>query len=1288
MGRALNEFTGVFQVAETLSFGLEPVEKTREWLEKSGLLEQDEKRNEAYVPVKEFLDEQHKAFLQRVLSNVVMDWVPLADLLRAYRKDTDRRSELEKCREKARKDLVRMFAADTFYAELVKEATPSKLFRQLIAEGNVPEAVKTFARFACYFKGYQENRRNIYSPEAQATSAAHRAVDENFTKFFNAVEIFDTFRTKFPELIRDAEERVAPLLVGENIADMIQISAYNRFLPQSGIDRFNAVIGEINYAVNQYRQKHPEVQPRELPFIPPLFKQILSDRERTFSAKGFQNDGELSLALKQFIAESVRGNLLGEGQKDLFDELRSVLGGISRKSDLYVSAKELDRISQKTAGGWNVIRDAMVRYTDETFSSKAKREKYCKKEIYSFAEIAAWDVRSYAEEDEASPVDFTDFWHGKYAQSLFDHERELRGAVSAVLGRETRIPLRERQEDVANIKEYLDTIQEMFHLLKPLQVGNENGGDPNLLGVLTALYEHFEKIIPLYNHVRNYVTQKPEDSGKIKLMFNCATLADGWDNNKEKANRAVIFMAGNLYYLGIVAPSAKVDFSKLSATGATDGIVWQKMFNKQISHPDWVLPCLMQIDGKTVMVKGRSKDGENQILEESKNKYLPENINRIRKSRSFSTGSDSFSRQDLDAYIDFYKERVREYWEDADFHFKPSADYPTWETFTADVGCQAYQLRFEAVSEACIMKLVEEGKLFLFKIWNKDFSEKSTGTPNKFTLYWKALFAPENLSDVVFKLEGGAELFWRKTVPGISRKPTHRAGEKLVNRTVVTGLEGDRACRTPIPEETHSEIYRMVNGKLAESDLNETTRNFLEQNPILFWQKGWPVSKMLRRTIVKDAPFDIVKDKRYTEEKYLFHVPIVINFKALSPKKFSGSEFNEKVLEYLRGNPDVKIIGIDRGERNLIYLVLMDQQGHILKQKSLNLVGGVDYHGKLDNRRKERDQARKSWSAIGKIKDLKAGYLSGAVYEIVRMMVENNAIVVMEDLSSGFKSAKIERQIYQKFEKALIDKLNYLVFKDTASLRAPGGVLAGYQLSGKFESFQKLGRQCGFIFYVPAGFTSKIDPATGFANLFRMPDFTGRAAKEFFVKFDAISYNAARDAFAFSFDYKNFKPTAKDFRKKWTVYSLKEAWQSGKDRTTGRYSAVKHDPTAEIKEALKNAGVDPIPEGFDLLAFLKKTPAENARFFKAVFYAFKLSVALRHSSGDEDRIISPVPDAKGEFFDSSRYTGKDMPLDADANGAYHIALKGLYLLRHDIPEGKPGKLPTEEWLKFAQQRNG
>ena len=47
------------------------------------------------------------------------------------------------------------------------------------------------------------------------------------------------------------------------------------------------------------------------------------------------------------------------------------------------------------------------------------------------------------------------------------------------------------------------------------------------------------------------------------------------------------------------------------------------------------------------------------------------------------------------------------------------------------------------------------------------------------------------------------------------------------------------------------------------------------------------------------------------------------------------------------------------------------------------------------------------------------------------MVIDYNAIIVMEDLNKGFKRGrfKVERQVYQKFENMLISKLNYLVFK-------------------------------------------------------------------------------------------------------------------------------------------------------------------------------------------------------------------------------------------------------------------
>ncbi len=84
----------------------------------------------------------------------------------------------------------------------------------------------------------------------------------------------------------------------------------------------------------------------------------------------------------------------------------------------------------------------------------------------------------------------------------------------------------------------------------------------------------------------------------------------------------------------------------------------------------------------------------------------------------------------------------------------------------------------------------------------------------------------------------------------------------------------------------------------------------------------------------------------------------------------------------------------------------------------------------------------------------------------------------------AFKQSRfgIERTIYQQFEKALIDELGYLVFKDERDLSDPGGILNGYQLTPPIESFEDMQKQIGIIFYTDASYTSKTDPLTGFRN--------------------------------------------------------------------------------------------------------------------------------------------------------------------------------------------------------------
>ena len=144
----------------------------------------------------------------------------------------------------------------------------------------------------------------------------------------------------------------------------------------------------------------------------------------------------------------------------------------------------------------------------------------------------------------------------------------------------------------------------------------------------------------------------------------------------------------------------------------------------------------------------------------------------------------------------------------------------------------------------------------------------------------------------------------------------------------------------------------------------------------------------------------------------------------------------------------------------------LDKNEKIVYQKSLNEIineyksikYSTNYHALLNKKEKEREIAREDWKNIENIKELKEGYMSQVIHILVELMRKYNAIIVIEDLNKGFKNSriKVEKQVYQKFEKMFIDKLNYLVFKDEPK-ESEGGVLNAYQLTNKFETFNKIG---------------------------------------------------------------------------------------------------------------------------------------------------------------------------------------------------------------------------------------
>ena len=74
---------------------------------------------------------------------------------------------------------------------------------------------------------------------------------------------------------------------------------------------------------------------------------------------------------------------------------------------------------------------------------------------------------------------------------------------------------------------------------------------------------------------------------------------------------------------------------------------------------------------------------------------------------------------------------------------------------------------------------------------------------------------------------------------------------------------------------------------------------------------------------------------------------------------------------------------------------------------------------------------------------------------------------------------------------------------------------------------------------------------------------------------------------------------------------------------------------------------------------------------------------------DIDYIQSPVADANGNFY-NSELCDDSLPKNADANGAYNIARKGLWIVRQikasDNLRDLKLAISNKEWLQFVQNQ--
>lgn len=1245
----LKQFTRKYSLAKTLRFELRAIGKTMENIRKSGLLEQDRHRAASYVQVKKIIDEYHKAFIESILDEFKFHENEgkknsLEEFYICYMcktKDEAQKKQFEEMQDKLRKQLADIFAKDDKFKRIDKKELIKIDLLNFVTSQEDRSLIDEFKDFTTYFTGFHENRKNMYSAEAQSTAIAYRMIHENLPRFIDNMSVFDKVAASpiaeyFSELYTNFEEC---LNVAE-ITEMFRLDYFNVVLTQKQIDVYNSIIGGktldngvkikgLNEYINLYNQKQKDKSAR-LPKFRPLYKQILSDRNSiSWLPEQFQSDEEvLETVLKAYqeLNEQVL-NRKKEGEHSL-KELLLILEEYDLDKIYIRNDVGLTDISQKAFGHWGVVSKALLESLKLEVPKKSKKET---EEVYEerlskiLKSQGSISIAQINKSVQALGVENSNTIQTYFAtlgavntehtqkENIFAQIENAYAEVKDLLNTPySGKNLAQDKTNVEKIKNLLDAIKALQHFVKPLLGdGAEPEKDEKFYGEFIALWEELDKITSLYNMVRNYMTRKPYSTEKIKLNFENSTLMDGWDLNKEQANTTVILRKDGLYYLAIMNKKHNRVFDVKDMP--TGGDCYEKMEYKLLPGANKMLP-------KVFFSKSR-------IHEFAPSEQLMENY----KNETHKKGA-TFNIHDCHALIDFFKASINKHedWSKFGFNFSDTKTYEDLSGFYREVEQQGYKITFRNVSVDYIHSLVEEGKIYLFQIYNKDFSPYSKGTPNLHTLYWKMLFDERNLADVVYKLNGQAEVFFRKSSI-LCERPTHPANQAIDNKNA----------------------------------LNKKKQSVFK--------------------------YDLIKDKRYTVDKFQFHVPITMNFKSTG-----NDNINQSVNEYIQKCDDLHIIGIDRGERHLLYLTVIDMKGQIKEQYSLNEIVNTykeneyrtDYHGLLSKREDERMKARQSWQTIENIKELKEGYLSQVIHKISELMVKYNAIVVLEDLNMGFMRGrqKVEASVYQKFEKMLIDKLNYLTDKKK-NPEEEGGILNAYQLTNKFTSFQKMGKQSGFLFYTQAWNTSKIDPVTGFVNLFDTRYETREKAKAFFCKFDSIRYNGDKGWFEFSFDYNKFTTKAEGTRTQWTLCTCGKRIETFRDeKQNSQWASQECDLTDKFKAFFAKYGID-------IHTNLKDTIAQQdaADFFKGLLYLLKLTLQMRNSETgtDIDYLQSPVADADGNFY-NSKLCNKSLPENADANGAYNIARKGLWIVRQikasDDLQNMKLAISNKEWLQFAQDK--
>ena len=602
----IDNFTNLYSLSKTLRFQLIPVGKTEETFRQKQLLAQDEDRAEHYQKVKGYMDDYHKEFIQSVLSRIVLPELEVyAELYYKQNKNEKEQTEIERSEAAYRKLIAKAFHSDPKYKllnkkEFVRELLPEFLAAQNNADGQ--KIVEEFYQFTTYFTGFFQNRDNMYSEDAKATSIAHRCINENLPRYLDNAKSFERIKTALSDDDMAELDRTFEVLLGFPMEYAFHPDHFSFFLSQRGIDLYKDVIGGyttsdgikvqgINEKVNLYNQQlKKEEKSLRLPVLKPLYKQILSDRDSfSFIAEEFKKDQDVLDSIQEFYTLTVDQNLTDLA--GLFSEINTY-----DQNGIYVqNGPAFTDISNQVYGSWDVLPRAWNDIYEAAHPiGKKNPEKYfdeeskARKAVKSFSLTQLQSLGDSTDADQKGVI--VQWLKNAVEESLTlirESHAEARSLLTQPYQNEKKLAL--NKPAVETIKNLLDALKSLEWLLRPLRgSGKETNKDEIFYGRFLPIMDALLQTDRLYDRVRNYLTKKPYSKDKIKLNFENPQFLGGWDRNKEKDYRCVLLRKGGNYYLAVMDKTAPKIFE--STPAAENEPSYEKIEYKLLPGPNKMLP--------------------------------------------------------------------------------------------------------------------------------------------------------------------------------------------------------------------------------------------------------------------------------------------------------------------------------------------------------------------------------------------------------------------------------------------------------------------------------------------------------------------------------------------------------------------------------------------------------------------------------------------------------------------------------------------------------------------------